>query len=186
MNINVRNVGEMKNNKTVYKFQNIITWLKYTILIKYIRINHARLETMSIAWSIRTCSQRQALSSSAVWEKTWSLVWEWGSLTSVISGAPSSSLAESGTSAFPGLGALLGTLPVVWFGDWAVLVVWVGSSVLGEVSLPEFLSVIVVFSVGWDISVSETNSWWGTGLGGSKEGGDGEIFHCYMFSIIKL
>ena len=39
----------MKNNKTVYKFQNIITWLKYTILIKYIRINHARLETKSIS-----------------------------------------------------------------------------------------------------------------------------------------
>merc|ERR1712216_607590 len=67
------------------------------------------------------------------------LIWEWGSLTSVISGAPSSSLAESGTSAFPGLGALLGTPPTVglghayvpstredydnakelWKGDWA-------------------------------------------------------------------
>merc|ERR1712205_174850 len=67
------------------------------------------------------------------------LIWEWGSLTSVISGAPSSSLAESGTSAFPGLGALAGTPPTVglghayvpstredydnakelWKGDWA-------------------------------------------------------------------
>jgi len=35
--------------------------------------------------------------------------------------------------------------------------VWVGSSVFGEVSLPEFLGVIVVFSVGWDVSVSESN-----------------------------
>ena len=99
---------------------------------------------------------------SEVWGESWSLIWEWGSLTSVISGAPSSSLAESGTSAFPGLGALLGTLPVVGFGDGAVLVVWVSGSVLGEVSLPEFLGVIVVFSVGWDVSVSETNSWWGS------------------------
>ena len=116
--------------------------------------------------------------SSAVWEKSWSLVWEWGSLTAVISGAPSSSLAESGTSAFPGLGALLGTLPVVRFGDGAVLVVWVGSSVFGEVTLPEFLGVVVVLSVGWDVSVSETNGWWGTGLSGGEEGGDGEKFHC--------
>merc|ERR1712083_931423 len=105
---------------------------------------------------MRTCSQWQVTSSSAVWEKSWSLVWEWSSLTSVISGAPSSSFAESGTSAFPGLGALLGTLPVIGFGDGAVLVVWVSSSVFGEVTFPEFFSVIVVFSVGWDESVSET------------------------------
>merc|ERR1712083_1204085 len=101
--------------------------------------------------------------SSAIWEESWSLVWKWSSLTAVISGAPSSSLAESGTSAFPGLGALLGTLPVVWFGDGAVLVVWMSGSVFGEVSLPEFLSVIVVFSVSWDETMSKSNSWWGTG-----------------------
>ena len=63
---------------------------------------------------------------------------------------------------------------------------WVSGSVFGEVTLPEFLSVVIVFSVGWDISVSETNGWWGTGLSGSEEGGDGEKFPCYMFSIIKL
>jgi len=171
------------------EFQNIITWLKYTILIKYIRINHARLETMFSCWSIRTCSFGKLTGrSSAIWEKSWSLIWEWSSLTSIISGAPSSSLAESGTSAFPGLGALLGTLPVVWLGDWAVLVVWVSGSVFGEITLPEFLSVIIVLSVGWDVSVSESNSWWGTCWDSSEEGGDGKSFHCYMFSniIIKM
>merc|ERR1711959_214162 len=100
---------------------------------------------------------------SVVWEESWGLVWKWGSLTAIISGAPSASLAESGTSAFPGLGALLGTLPVVGFGDGAVLVVWMGGSVLGEISLPEFLSVVVVLSVSWDETVAKTNSWWGTG-----------------------
>ena len=119
------------------------------------------------------------------------MIWEWGSLTSVISGAPSSSFTESGTSAFPGLGALLGTLPVVGFGDGAVLIVWVSGSVFSPVSLPEFLGVVVVFSSGWDIGVSESNSWWGTGEGdvldvvrvvvlgfnGGEEGGNGEEFH---------
>ena len=95
------------------------------------------------------------------------MIWEWGSLTSIISGAPSTSFAESGTSAFPGLGALLGTLPVVGFGDGAVLIVRVSSSVLGPVTFPEFLGVVVVFSAGWDVGVSETNGWWGTGGGGN-------------------
>ena len=128
---------------------------------------------------------------SEVWGESWSLIWEWGSLTSVISGAPSSSFTESGTSAFPGLGALLGTLPVVGFGDGAVLIVWVSGSIFGPVSLPELLGVVVVFSSGWDIGVSESNSWWGTGEGdvldvvgvvvlgfnGGEEGGNGEEFH---------
>ena len=95
--------------------------------------------------------------------KTWGLVWEWGSFTAVIAGAPSSSLAHSGASAFPGLGALLSTLPVVGLGDGAVLVVWVSGSVLGPVSLPEVLGVVVLLSGLWDDGVSEANGWWGTG-----------------------
>jgi len=114
-----------------------------------------------------------------VGSKSWGLVWEWGSLTSVISGAPSSSFTESGTSAFPGLGALLGTLPVVGFGDGAILIVWVGSSVLGPVTFPELLGVVVVLSVGWDIGVSESDSWWGTGFSGDSGNkcSDSEEFH---------
>ena len=65
---------------------------------------------------------------SVVWEETWSLIGKWSSFTSIISGAPSTSLAESGSSALPRLRALLGTLPVVGFRDGAVLVVWVSSS----------------------------------------------------------
>ena len=85
----------------------------------------------------------------------------------------------------------MGTLPVVGFGDGAVLIVWVSGSVFSPVSLPEFLGVVVVFSSGWDIGVSESNSWWGTGEGdvldvvrvvvlgfnGGEEGGNGEEFH---------
>ena len=100
------------------------------------------------------------------------MVWEWGSLTAIIAGAPSSSLAHSGASAFPGLGALLSTLPVVGLGDGAVLVIWVSGSVLGPVSLPELLTVIVVFSSLRDNGVSETNGWWGTG--GDDGGNSGE------------
>ena len=109
--------------------------------------------------------------------KTWGLVWEWGSFTAVIAGAPSSSLAHSGASAFPGLGALLSTLPVVGLGDGAVLVVWVSGSVLGPVSLPEVLGVIVVLSVGWDNGVSEADSWWGTGGDDGGNHGNSERFH---------
>jgi hypothetical protein len=105
--------------------------------------------------SLRLCS--------VVKGETWSLIWEWGSFATVITGAPSTSLAESSSSAFPRLGALLGTLPVVRFRDWAVLVIWSSLSVWSPVSFPEFLSVIVVLSVGWDGSVSETDSWWGSG-----------------------
>jgi hypothetical protein len=52
-------------------------------------------------------------------------------------------------------------------------------SVLGPVSFPEFSGVVVVFSVGWDDGVSETNGWWGTsrGAGGGNKGSDGEEFH---------
>merc|ERR1711862_92655 len=99
---------------------------------------------------------------SVVWSESWGLVWEWGSLTSIVSRAPSTSLAKSGTSALPGLRALLGTLPVVGLRDTAVLVVRVSSSIFGPVTAPELLSVVVVLSSSWDISVSETDSWWGS------------------------
>jgi hypothetical protein len=95
--------------------------------------------------------------------EAWSLVWKWGSFATVISGAPSTSLAESSSSAFPGLGALLGTLPVVGFGDGAVLVVWSGGSVFLPVVFPEGDTVVVFLSVGWDDGVSESNGWWGGG-----------------------
>ena len=85
------------------------------------------------------------------------MVGKGSSFATVVSGAPSASLAESGTSALPGLRALLGTLPVVGFGDGAVLVVWVSGSVFSPVGFPEVLGVIEIFSVGWDQSMSETN-----------------------------
>jgi hypothetical protein len=81
------------------------------------------------------------------------------------------------------LGALLSTLPVVGFGDGAVLIVWVSGSVLGPVSLPELLGVVVVFSGGWDILVTESNSWWGTGGGSGNKGSEGEEFHNYFIII---
>merc|ERR1711981_676584 len=117
-----------------------------------------------------------------VWEESWGLVWEWGSFTSIISRAPSASLAESGTSAFPRLGALLGTLPVVGFGDGAVLVVWVSASVFGPVTFPELLGIVVVLSVGWDEGMAETNRWWGTvdcGSGSNESREYGEFHLIY-------
>merc|ERR1711967_14095 len=99
----------------------------------------------------------ESIGGSAVSGKSWSLVWKWSSLATVISGAPSTSLAKSSTSAFPGLGALLSTLPVVGFGDGAVLVVWVSFDVGFPVTFPEFLSVVVVLSVGWDDFMTESN-----------------------------
>ena len=76
--------------------------------------------------------------------EAWSLGWEWGSFASVESGAPSTSLAHSGASAFPGLNALLGTLPVVGLGDGAVVIMRSGLLVSGPVSLVEHLGVIEV------------------------------------------
>ncbi len=92
---------------------------------------------------------------SVIRGESWGLVWEWGSLTSVVSRAPSTSLAKSGTSALPGLRALLGTLPVVGLRDTAVLVVRVSSSIFGPVSSPELVGVVIVLSGSWDISVAE-------------------------------
>ena len=84
---------------------------------------------------------------SAVGGKTWSLVWKWSSLATVISGAPSSSFAHSGASAFPGLNALLGTLPVVGLGNGAVVIMWSGLLVSSPVSLIEHLGVIEIEEV---------------------------------------
>jgi len=85
------------------------------------------------------------------------LSWEWGSLASVETGAPSSSLAHSGASALPGLNALLGTLPVVGLGDGAVVVVWSRFLVGSPVTLVEHLGVVEVEEVElvltiWDLS----------------------------------
>ena len=79
--------------------------------------------------------------------ETWSLGWEWGSFASVESGAPSSSLAHSGASAFPGLNALLSTLPVVRLGDGAVVIMRSRFLVGSPVSLVEHLSVIEIEEV---------------------------------------
>jgi|TARA_B110000977_G_C10682995_1_gene340339 hypothetical protein len=94
---------------------------------------------------------------SVIGGESWGLVWEWGTLTSVISGAPSTSLAKSGTSALPGLRALLGTFPVVGLRDTTVLVVGVSSSIFGPVSAPKLLGVVVVFSGSWYVSVTEAD-----------------------------
>ena len=101
--------------------------------------------------------------------EAWSLSWEWGSFTSVEAGAPSSSLAHSGASAFPGLNALLGTLPVVGLGDGAVVVVWSGLLVSGPVSLVEHLGVIEIEEVEFVFLTL------GGGDGG-HDGGDGSKF----------
>ena len=100
------------------------------------------------------------------------LVGKGSSFATVIAGAPAASLAESGTSALPGLRALLGTLPVVGFRDGAVLVVGMSSSVLGPVGFPEFLGIIEIFSGGRDVGVSESNRWGSTSGGESNEGSD--------------
>tara|TARA_B110000305_G_C19199538_1_gene520521 strand:+ start:412 stop:777 length:366 start_codon:yes stop_codon:yes gene_type:complete len=113
--------------------------------------------------------------------ESWGLVWEWGAFATVISRAPSASLAKSGASALPGLRALLGTLPGVGLRDTAVLVVRVSSSILGPVAAPEFFGVVVVLPGGWDICVSETDGWWGAsgGLNGGEESSNCEEFHDY-------
>merc|ERR1711868_356394 len=87
---------------------------------------------------------------------TWSLGWEWGSLATVESGAPSSSLAHSGASALPGLNALLGTLPVVGLGDGAVVVMRSGLLVSSPVTLVEHLSVVEIEEVEFVIITSSS------------------------------
>ena len=109
------------------------------------------------------------------------LVGKRSAFAAVIAGAPSASLAKSGTSALPGLRALLGTLPVVGLRDTAVLVVRVSSSIFGPVSTPELVGVVVVLSGSWDISVAEADGWWGSGggLNGGEESSNCEEFHDY-------
>ena len=108
--------------------------------------------------------------------ETWSLGWEWGSFASVESGAPSSSLAHSGASAFPGLNALLSTLPVVRLGDGAVVVMRSRFFVGGPVTLVEHLGVIEVEEVELVL----------LGRGGSNEGKkNGGEFHFVNLLIIK-
>ena len=80
-----------------------------------------------------------------VWEETWSLVGKWGSFTSIITGAPSASLAGSGTSALPLIFALLSSVVVVGFSEFAVVRIISSSSdtfVGREVVFPEHFSVI--------------------------------------------
>ena len=112
--------------------------------------------------------------------ESWGLVWEWGALASVVSGAPSASLAKSGASALPGLRALLGTLPVVGLRDTAVLVVGVSSSILGPVAAPELLGVVVVLSGGWDIGVAEADGWWCAGSNGGEESSNYEEIYLIL------
>ena len=113
------------------------------------------------------------------------LVGKRSAFAAVIAGAPSASLAKSGTSALPGLRALLGTLPVVGLRDGAVLVVGVSSSVLGPVGLPEFLGVVEIFSGGGDVSVSETNGWGSTSGGECNKGSD-ELHNLSIIIIENL
>ena len=59
--------------------------------------------SLNIAWDKALNGRRRMSSHCSVGVgDTWGLGWEWGSLASVETGAPSSSLAHSGTSAFPG------------------------------------------------------------------------------------
>ena len=105
---------------------------------------------------------------------TWGLGWEWGSLASVESGAPSSSLAHSGASALPGLNALLSTLPVVRLGDGAVIVMGSRFLVGSPVTLVEHLGVIEVEEVELVLTIWDLDEG-GGGVGGgvgSKVGGD--------------
>merc|ERR1712166_1029078 len=86
------------------------------------------------------------------------------------------SFAHSGASAFPGLNALLGTLPVIRLGEGAVVIVRSGGLVGSPVTLVEPLGVIEVEEVefiltGWDVG----------GGGGSDESNSNE-FH-YEFIV---
>jgi len=108
---------------------------------------------------------KSSIGSSVGVGETWSLGWEWGSFASIESGAPSSSFAHSGASAFPGLNALLGTLPVVGLGNGAVVIMWSGLLVSSPVSLIEHLGVIEIEEVELILL---------SGGGGNKGGEDGD------------
>lgn len=111
---------------------------------------------------------------------TWGLSWEWGSLASVETGAPSSSLAHSGASALPGLNALLGTLPVVGLGDGAVVVVWSRFLVGGPVTLVEHLSVVEIEEVELVLTVWDLN-----GVDGNEKGSNNSDSSLHFSLIIN-
>ena len=112
---------------------------------------------------------------------TWGLGWEWGSLASVETGAPSSSLAESGSSALPGLNALLGTLPVVGLGDGAVVVVWSRFLVGSPVTLVEHLGVVEVEEV--ELITLGIDGWDGSDEGGNNS--EGSLHFSLIIYYIK-
>jgi len=102
------------------------------------------------------------------------LGWEWGSFTSIEAGAPSSSLAHSSASAFPGLNALLGTFPVIGLGNGAVVIVRSGLLISSPVTLVEHLGVIEVEEMEliltiWDLDES------GGGVSGGVSGKVGRV-----------
>ena len=83
------------------------------------------------------------------------MIGKWGTLTSIIAGAPSASLASSGTSALPREFALLGTEEVAALWDFAVVGVIILSSscfVLGPVILPIMSVVVKLYWFGLNIS----------------------------------
>ena len=106
--------------------------------------------------------------------ETWSLGWEWRSLASIESRAPSASFAHSGASALPGLNALLGTLPVVGLGDGAVVVMRSRFLVGSPVTLVEHLSVVEVEEVELVLTIWD-------GGNGSDEGSKSNEFHFSLF-----
>jgi hypothetical protein len=68
---------------------------------------------------------------------TWSLGWKRSALATIIARAPISTFAETNTTAFPRLGALLGTFIVYGLKDGAVLIVGEDGAVFGPVVLPK-------------------------------------------------
>ena len=114
---------------------------------------------------------------------TWGLSWEWGSFASIETGAPSTSLAESGTSALPGLNALLGTLPVVGLGDGAVVVMGSRFLVGSPVTLVEHLSVVEIEEVELVLGISNLG-----GVDGNEKSGDnsdGSLHFSFLIIFIK-
>ena len=67
---------------------------------------------------------------------TWSLGWKRSALATIIARVPISTFAETKTTAFPKLRALLGTFTVFGLEDGAVLIVREDSAVFGPVVLP--------------------------------------------------
>ena len=114
------------------------------------------------------------LGRSVVRGEARSLVGQRSALAAIIAGAPSAALAETGTTALPGLRALLGSLPVVGFRDGAVLIVRAGLSVVTPVAGPEFLGVVVVLTGLRNVGGGEADR----GLGGNDRNECSEsVFH---------